>query len=107
MTFHGSNILLVSTLSALTDVTLLPRLIASVVINKWETLKGSFGKGHQLIAGMIKNDKHSRVNAKGLSQQWNVGHQTAKNTLEATMQLRIRQAIQPFSCQSRTDTMSL
>ena len=46
---------------------------------------------------VITNERHSKVTPEELSRKWNVGLQTAKDTLRVTMQKGIRTAIHPMT----------
>jgi hypothetical protein len=41
---------------------------------------------HRKVAGVVTNNQHSNVTPKELSRKWNIGIQTAKNTLGVTTQ---------------------
>jgi hypothetical protein len=45
------------------------------------------------VAGVVTNDQHSNVTPKELSRKWNIGIQTAKDTLGVTTQHGVRTAV--------------
>ena len=49
------------------------------------------------VADVITKDRHSRVGPEELARKWNVGLETAKNTLETTTQYGIRTAVHPMT----------
>jgi hypothetical protein len=60
-------------------------------------------KAHSLIS----NERHSRVTPEEVSRKWNVGLQTAKDTLRVTTQKGIRTAIHPLTRRVRVDHLHL
>jgi hypothetical protein len=59
------------------------------------------------VHGVITNDRHSKVTPEELSRKWNIGLQTAKDTLKVTTQKGIRTAIHPMSRRVRVDHLHL
>mgnify|MGYP003502375870 FL=1 len=57
--------------------------------------------------GVITNERHSKVTPEELSRKWNVGLQTAKDTLRVTTQKGIRTAIHPMTRRDRVDHLHL
>jgi hypothetical protein len=47
--------------------------------------------------GVISNDRHSKATLEELARKWNIGLQTAKDTIHVTMQRGIRTAIHPMT----------
>jgi hypothetical protein len=86
----GDSRLIASISTALTDETLLPRIVANV---------------H--IAETISENRHSDISPESLSAKWRIGLNTARDTLKVTTQQGIRQAVRPITRRYRTDTMSL
>ena len=86
----GDQRLLSGVSTALTDETLLPRIINSV---------------H--IANTTSRNRHCDISPKSLSQKLRIGLNTAHDTLKVTTQQGIRQAVHPITRRYRTDTMSL
>ena len=58
-------------------------------------------------SGVITNDRHSKVGPEELSQKWNIGLQTAKDTFEVTTQHGVRTAIHPMTRRLRVDHLNL
>jgi hypothetical protein len=48
-------------------------------------------------SGVLTTDRHSKVGPEELSRKWNIGLQTAKDTLDATTQHGVRTAVHPMS----------
>jgi hypothetical protein len=48
-------------------------------------------------SSIITNDRHSKVTPEELSRKWNIGLQTAKDTLQATTQYGVQMAIHPMT----------
>jgi hypothetical protein len=48
------------------------------------------------VAGVITNDQHSNMTPKELSRKWNIGIQTAKDTLGVTTQHGVQTAVHPM-----------
>ena len=55
----------------------------------------------------MSNDRHSRVTPKEVARKWNIGLETAKNTLRITMQYGICMAIHPMMHCLRVDHLHL
>ena len=66
--------------TALTDETLLPRLLDNV---------------H--IANTISNNHHSNISPESLYNKWRISLNTARDTLKITTQQGIRQAVHPIT----------
>jgi len=58
-------------------------------------------------SSVITNDRHSKVGPEELARKWNVGLQTAKDTLKVTTQKGIRTALHPMSRRVRVDHLHL
>jgi hypothetical protein len=48
-------------------------------------------------SSIITNDRHSKVTPEELSRKWNIGLQTAKDTLQATTQYGVQTPIHPMT----------
>ena len=66
--------------TALTDKTLLPRLVSNVHVAK-----------------TVSANRHSDISPETLSKKWRIGLSTAQDTLQITTQQGIRQAIRPIT----------
>ena len=86
----GDQRLLSGISTALTDETLLPRIIDSI---------------H--IANTTSRNRHCNISPESLSEKLQIGLNTARDTLKVTTQHGIRQAVHPITRRYRTDTMSL
>ena len=86
----GDYCLLAGISTALTDETLLPRIIDNV---------------H--IANTKSKNRHCDISPESLSQKLRIGLNTARDTLKVTTQQGIRQAVNPITRRYRTDLMSL
>ena len=75
--------------TALTDETLLPRMISNVNIAK-----------------IASKTRHSDISPESLSRKWRIGLETSRATLAQTTQQGIRTAIRPISRRYRTDLQS-
>jgi len=90
-TLNSPQILDVATPASLMDQDeLMPRMIKTVAIQK---VQSSQRKGRA-----VKED---------LAKMWNIGLDTAANTLKATTQLVVRQALHPIQRRSRTEAAQL
>ena len=87
---NGDQRLLAGISTALTDETLLPRIVSSV---------------H--IANTTSRNRHCDISPESLSAKLRIGLNTARDTLKVTTQQGIRQAVHPITRRYRTDTMSL
>jgi hypothetical protein len=59
------------------------------------------------VDAIMSNDRHSKVTAEDLVRTWNIGLQTAKDTLKATTQRGVRTSTRPMSRRVRVDHMDL
>ena len=59
------------------------------------------------VCAVITNERHSKVTPEELSRKWNVGLQTAKDTLRVTTQKGIQTAIHPMTRRVRVDHLHL
>jgi len=59
------------------------------------------------VAGVITQDRHSKIGPEELASKWNIGLQAAKETLEATTQFGVRTAVHPMSRRVRVDHLHL
>jgi hypothetical protein len=48
------------------------------------------------VSSVISSDRYSKVTPKELARKWNIGLDTAKDTLAATTQFGVRTAIHPM-----------
>jgi hypothetical protein len=58
-------------------------------------------------AGAITTDRHSQVTPEELARKWNIGLETAKDTIKVTTQQGIRHAVHPMNRRLRVDHMHL
>jgi hypothetical protein len=58
-------------------------------------------------ASSITTDRHSKVGPEELAKKWNIGLETAKNTIQETTQNGIRTAVHPMSRRVRVDHLHL
>ena len=58
-------------------------------------------------ASVITKNRHSKVGPEELARKWNVGLQTAKDTLEVTTQHGVRTSVHPMSRRLRVDHLHL
>ena len=58
-------------------------------------------------SGVHMTDRHSKVGPEELSRKWNIGLQTAKDTLDVTTQHGVRTAVHPMSRRLRVDHLHL
>ena len=58
-------------------------------------------------AGIITNERHSKVSVEDLAEKWNIGLETAKRTLQVTTQRGIRTALHPLTRRVRVDHLDL
>ena len=59
------------------------------------------------VQSIITNYRHSNIGPDELSRKWNIGLQTAKDTLAATTQHGVRTAVHPMSRRLRVDHLHL
>ena len=57
--------------------------------------------------GVTSNDRHSKATPEELARKWNIGLQTAKDTIRVTTQRGIRTAIHPMTLRVRVDHLHL
>jgi hypothetical protein len=58
-------------------------------------------------SSVITTDRHSKVGPEELASKWNIGLQTAKETLEVTTQHGVRTAVHPMTRRVRVDHLHL
>ena len=58
-------------------------------------------------SSIITNDRHSKVGPEELARKWNVGLQTAKDTLSVTLQDGVRTSVHPMMRRVRVDHLHL
>jgi hypothetical protein len=58
-------------------------------VDQWEN--------ERKVSNIIMNDRHSKFMAEELARKWNIGIQTAKDTIQVTTQCGIRTAIHPMT----------
>ena len=69
------------------------RLIGSVeVATAYRKDIDEWAEQQKKVSSVITNDRHSKVTPEELARKWNVGLQTAKDTLQVTTQCGIRTA---------------
>ena len=56
---------------------------------------------------IITNDRHSKIGQEEFSRKWDIGLQTAKDTLAATTQHGVRTAVHPVSRRLQVDHLHL
>ena len=83
----GDQRLLAGISTALTDETLLPRIVDCI---------------H--IANTTSRNRHCDISPESLSEKLRIGLNTARDTLKVTTQQGIRQAVHPITRRSCTDT---
>ena len=86
----GDQRLLAGISTALTDETLLPRIVDCI---------------H--IVNTTSRNRHWDISPESLSEKLQIGLNTARGTLKVTTQQGIRQAVHPITRRYRTNTMSL
>jgi hypothetical protein len=59
------------------------------------------------VSSVISNERHSKVSPEEIARKWNVGLQTAKDTMKATTQRGIRTAVHPMTRRVRVDHLHL
>jgi len=59
------------------------------------------------IKGLASKSRHSAITPEHVSRSWNVGIETAKNTLKVTTQRGIRHAVHPLHRRYRVDNIHL
>jgi len=59
------------------------------------------------LSSIISNDRHSAATPEDLARLWNIGLQTAKDTVRVTTQKGIRTAIHPMTRRVRVDHLHL
>ena len=59
------------------------------------------------VKSINSNDRHSQIGPEELARKWNVGIQTAKDTLEVTTQHGVRTSVQPMTRRLRVDHLHL
>jgi hypothetical protein len=99
---HESDVILSSVSSALTDATMVPRMIASIRVATY--LRED---DEPTVATIGSKQRHSAVNAEELARKWRIGLETARKTLKVTTQFGIRHALHPLRRRYRTDHMAL
>ena len=84
------------------------RLISAVNIATTyrDDIDHSHQRGNQLCS-VITNERHSKVTPEEVARKWNIGLQTAKDTLKVTTQAGIRTANHPMSRRLRVDHLHL
>ena len=61
----------------------------------------------QKVSSIISNERHSKATPEELARKWNIGLQTAKDTMRVTTQRGIRTAIHPMTRRVRVDHLNL
>ena len=93
--------------SSLNEKTFCKRLIGAV--NIATTYRADIDEANEKRkeSGVLTTDRHSKVGPEELSRKWNIGLQTAKDTLEVTTQHGVRTAVHPMSRRLRVDHLHL
>jgi hypothetical protein len=93
--------------ATLNEKTFCKRLIGSV--NVATAYRDDIDEAIERRKGLsvLTTDRHSKVGPEELSRKWNIGLQTAKDTLEVTTQHGIRTAVHPMSRRLRVDHLHL
>jgi hypothetical protein len=92
--------------STLHEKTFCKRLIGSVnVAMAYRDDVGEAMEKHK--ARVLTLDRHSKVGPEELSRKWNIGLETAKATLDVTMQHGVQTAVHPMSRRLRVDHLHL
>jgi hypothetical protein len=90
-------------LSQISDVydakTFCKKLIASVNITRDE--------GYRVIGGVITSDRHSKATPEEVARIWDIGLESAKETLKVTTQHGVRTAMHPMTRRLRVDHLHL
>ena len=106
--YHGETDVTLNLFSEVYDAwNFCERLISSVNIvtaycddlDAWEE--------HWKVSSVISNDRHSRVTPEEVTRKWNIGLETAKNTLRVTMQYGICMAVHPMMRRLHVDHLHL
>ncbi|KAL7569667.1 hypothetical protein ACA910_008321 [Epithemia clementina (nom. ined.)] len=84
------------------STTLCPRTFANRIIAQVRV-----HNEHHDAASLFSDRRHSEITPETLSQKWNIGLDTAKQTLRVTTQLRVRTAIHPLHRRYRTNHTAL
>ncbi|KAG7369925.1 reverse transcriptase RNA-dependent DNA polymerase [Nitzschia inconspicua] len=59
------------------------------------------------VDSVMSNDRHSKITAEELARTWNIGLQTAKDTMKATTQRGVRTSTRPMNKRVRVDHLDL
>jgi hypothetical protein len=101
------DILLSSCSPVYSERTLMQRLIASVKVarcyNNEAAEEGKTNKKDVNVLAVDTRARHTELLAEEVSRKFGVGLETARKTLKATTQYRIRHAVHPLSRRYRTD----
>jgi hypothetical protein len=68
-------------------------------INQWNE--------ERRVSSIISNERHSKATPEELASKWNIGLQTAKDTICVMTQRRIRTAVHPMTRRVRVDHLNL
>ena len=98
---HETDMVLLSVSSALSNKTMVPRLVAVIKVAT------HIREGELEINSIESRQRHSTVNAEELSRKWGIGLETARKTLKMTTQYGIRHALHPLRRRYRTDHLAL
>ncbi|KAG7370061.1 reverse transcriptase RNA-dependent DNA polymerase [Nitzschia inconspicua] len=55
------------------------------------------------VGAVMSNDRHSKITAEDLARTWNIGLETAKDTMKATIQRGVRTSTRPMNKRVRVD----
>ena len=97
--YHGETDIMLSLISEVYDAwNFCERLIPSTNIAMAYHDEGDAWEKQRKVSSVISNDRHSRVTPKEVMRKWNIGLETAKDTLRVTTQYGIHTAIHPMTC---------
>jgi hypothetical protein len=92
--YTNDDMLLSHVSEALSDHTMLPRMISAIQV-----------ESAQSVGMLTSKTRHSAVSPEELSRKWRIGLETARNTLKATTQYGVRHATNPLRRRYRTDLL--
>ena len=93
--------------STLDKRTFSKRLIGSVNIASTYREDVNGWTENRKVSSINSNDRHSQIGPEELAKKWNVGIQTAKDTLDVKTQHGVCTAVQPMTRQLRVNNLHL
>ena len=93
--------------STFDEITFFKRLIVKVNIASTYRKDVNGWTENRRVGSIESNDRHSQIGPEELERKWNVGIQTAKDTLDVTTQHGVRTAVQPMNRRLRVDYLHL